>query len=270
MNNDLAGDAIEAIERDGFTIVPDVIDDGLRLELCETIDRLMVELDVDYGPNTFLGTRTRRIFNLLSRDPVFAELPLLPGLLSLAEQVLDPECLLSSLTAIELNPGETLQPVHADDGSITLPRPHPALTCTALVALSDFTLENGATRVVPGSHRFDRIPRKGDDPDTVHAVMPAGSAVMYHGSVWHGGGANTDTEPRLAIVVNYCAGFVRQEEAQLLAVPAEIVATFPSRLQQLCGYSTYRGLIGHVDQQDPRTMLDSEATTDMVWGRIGS
>ena len=269
MTNTRFDEAVASIETEGFALLGGVIDDALRRELSETVSTLMDELDIAYGQNNFLGTRTRRIFNLLSRDPVFANLPVLPELLGVVERVLDPQCLLSSLTAIEMQPGETRQPLHADDGSIPLPRPHQPLTCTALVALSEFSVANGATHVVPGSHRFDRIPRKGDAPETVQAVMAPGDAVIYNGSVWHGGGANVDDEPRLAIVVNFCAGFIRQEESQLLALPRDLVASFPERLQRLCGYSTYAGLIGHVDQQDPQVLLDPSVATDMVWRRIG-
>jgi ectoine hydroxylase-related dioxygenase (phytanoyl-CoA dioxygenase family) len=98
--------------------------------------------------------------------------------------------------------------------------------------------------------------------------MPAGSVLVYHGSLWHGGGANTTGARRLAIICNYCAGWVRQEECQLLALPREQVAGFPPRLQALVGYGTYRGLLGHVDQRSPAEWVDPDATTEMVWRRI--
>jgi ectoine hydroxylase-related dioxygenase (phytanoyl-CoA dioxygenase family) len=98
--------------------------------------------------------------------------------------------------------------------------------------------------------------------------MPAGAALVYHGSLWHGGGANRSESPRLAIVINYCAGFLRQEECQLLALPRERVARMAPRLQALVGYSTYRGLLGHVDQRSPAELVDPAATTDMVWRRM--
>jgi ectoine hydroxylase-related dioxygenase (phytanoyl-CoA dioxygenase family) len=260
-------DAGARVTQEGFAILEGAIEPALVAQLTGAIERCFDEFDVPFGPNEFLGTRTRRLFNLLARDPLFAHVPLHEAVLPVVEQVLDAECLLSSLTAIEMQPGETAQPLHADDGSIPLPKPHAPITCTAIWALTDFTEENGGTRIVPGSHQ-QRSPRRGDAPATLPTVMPAGSVLVYHGSLWHGGGANQSGVRRLAIVSNYCAGFLRQEECQLLALPREQVASFPPRLQALVGYGTYRGLLGHVDQHSPAEWLNPEARADMVWQRI--
>jgi ectoine hydroxylase-related dioxygenase (phytanoyl-CoA dioxygenase family) len=260
--------ALDALARDGYVVLEDAIEADLVGQLLDVIDRVMVDAEIPYGTNTFLGRRTRRIFNLLARDPLFARVPLHPAVLPLVEQVLDEQCLLSSLTAIEMHPGQEAQPLHADDGSIALPRPHPTVVCVAIWALTDFDHENGATRIVPGSHRFDRRPAKGEQAECVEAEMPAGSVLLYDGSAWHGGGVNATDERRVGIVVNHCAGFLRQEENQLLAVPRELVATFPRRLQEMLGYGVYRGLMGHVDQHDPGELLDPDVETDMVWKRM--
>lgn len=258
-----------AIAADGYAVLHDAIEPDLVDELTEVIDRLMVDLGVERGTNDFLGRHTRRIFNLLARDPVFAKIPLHPHVLPLVERVLDPQCLLSSLTAIEMNPGQIAQPVHADDGSIALRRPHQPIVCVAIWALTDFTEENGCTHLYPGSHRWPNRPAKGErPPDPVRAVMGKGSVIVYDGSIWHGGGDNRAGTRRLGIVVNHCAGFIRQEENQLLAVPREMAARFPRRLQQMLGYGVYRGLMGHVDQRDPGTLLDPDVATDMVWQRM--
>jgi ectoine hydroxylase-related dioxygenase (phytanoyl-CoA dioxygenase family) len=261
-------DAVARIEADGWAVLERVVPADLVAELRATTARLLDELAVPHGSNRFLGHRTRRIFNLLARDPVFARVPVHAPVLSVVERVLDPECLLASLTAITMEPGQDEQPLHADDGSIPLPKPHPALGCTAIWALTDFTEANGATRVVPGSHRRDRAPRRDEQAATVAATMPAGSVLVYHTSLWHGGGANRSAADRVGIVCHHAAGWVRQEENQLLALPRELVATFPPRLRSLVGYGTYRGLLGHVDQHDPAELLDPDATTDMVWRRI--
>jgi ectoine hydroxylase-related dioxygenase (phytanoyl-CoA dioxygenase family) len=264
----VTADALVAFERDGYVVLEDAIDAELVAELLAAIDRVMVDADIPFGTNGFLGFHTRRIFNLLPRDPLFARVPLHPAVLPLVEQVLDPQCLLSSLTAIEMQPGQEAQPLHADDGSIALPRPHPTVVCVALWALTDFDHANGATRLVPGSHRRDRRPAKGEQEEYVEAEMPAGGVLLYDGSLWHGGGTNTTDHRRVGIVVNHCAGFLRQEENQLLAVPRELAAAFPRRLQEMLGYGVYRGLMGHVEQQDPGVLLDPDVPTDMVWRRM--
>ncbi len=261
--------AAEQILEKGWVLLEDAIPKSRVTRLAGLVDEQMERESVPFGRNEFLGTRTRRMFNLLSRHEGFEEVPTEVSVLPVVQAVLDRECLLSSLTAIEMHPGETEQPLHADDGSIALPKPHPAVACTAIWALTDFTLLNGATRLVPGSHLRPRSPRRDDAPEVELAEMPAGSVLVYHGSLWHGGGANQSDERRVGIVANYCAGFLRQEECQLLALERERVARFAPELQRLVGYSTYRGLIGHVDQQDPAEWVDPEAETDMVWKRIG-
>jgi ectoine hydroxylase-related dioxygenase (phytanoyl-CoA dioxygenase family) len=183
--------------------------------------------------------------------------------------VLDKGCLVSSLSSIAILPGEGPQPVHADDQLIPLPKPHVPLVCNTMWAITDFTADNGATRLVPGSHRFDRRPSKGEQPEhSDEAVMPAGSIVVYNGSMWHGGGPNTSGQRRLGIVSQYSAGWIRQEENQLLALSREQVAAFPDRLRRMVGYGTYRGLLGHVDQVDPATWFDPDAETDMIWRKM--
>ena len=262
-------DAAERVVEAGSVVLERALEPPLVAELAGAVDRCMRELAVPFGANDFLGTRTRRLFNLLARDALFARVPIHAAVLPLVERVLDAECLLSSLTAIEVQPGESAQPLHADDGSIPLAKPHVPITCTAIFALTDFTEENGGTRVVPGSQRADHSPRKDERAALSRpTVMPAGSVLVYHGSLWHGGGANASAERRLAIICNYCAGWLRQEECQLLALPREQVAGFPPRLQALVGYGTYRGLLGHVDQQSPGEWVDPNVTTDMVWRRI--
>lgn len=259
----------DQIQAQGFTIVEGVLDAASVARLLEVMNELMDSLEISFGANAFLGFRTRRIFNLLARHPAFQRIPLDPTILALVERVLDPSCLLSSLTAIEMHAGQAPQPFHADDGSIPLPRPHVPLTCIAIWALTDFTPDNGATRIVPASHRFDRIPRKGEEPaEVVTAEMTAGSVLVYNGSMWHGGGANRTDSRRVGIVSNFCAGWIRQEESQLLALDRELVRSFPARLQELVGYSVYRGQFGHVNQLNPQVFVNPAATTQMVWEKM--
>ncbi len=257
------------IEERGYAVAENVIPSELREALLDRIDHGMQKFEIPFGENAFLGHQTRRIFNLLARDRLFETPPVFPGTLPVIERVLDSECLLSSLTAIEMNPGQARQPLHSDDGSYGFPRPSPTYVLVAMWAITDFTEENGGTHVVPGSHLRERRPRRGDEPEAIQVEMDAGSVLFYDGSLWHGGGENRSDTRRVGIVNNYCAGFLRQEENQLLAIPKERVVNFSPRLRRLVGYGTYRGLLGHVDQRNPEILVDPEAKTDMIWGKIG-
>lgn len=256
-----------AIAERGYTIVPDAFSPALAETLLADLDQLHDELGVEPAGNGFEGHHTLRVYNLLVHGPRWQEIPVHPRVLPIVEQVLDAGCLISSLSSIDIRPGEAAQPIHADDQLIPIPKPHPPTVCNTMWALTDFTDANGATRVVPGSHLADENPEYGGSYDTIPAEMPAGSVLIWHGSLWHGGGANTTTERRVGIAMNYCAGYIRQQENQQLGVPAALVATFPKRLQQLVGYSVYNGLIGHIDKQDPRGLLagGTRSSSGMVW-----
>jgi len=125
-------------------------------------------------------------------------------------------------------------------------------------ALTDFTEANGATRVVPGSHKFDCSPEYGRPYDSVPAEMSRGSVLIWHGSLWHGGGANTTEQRRLGLAMNYCAGYIRQQENQQLGIGLDTLRGFSPRLQQLCGFGVYMGLIGHIDKGDPARVILSD------------
>ena len=185
------------------------------------------------------------------------------------EAVLGDGVLLSGTTSMHIGPGETPQLLHADDGMISLPRPHVATMATTLWALSDFRADNGATHVVPGSHRDPAMPKPGESHDVVVAEMPAGSALILHGSTWHGGGGNeTSAEQRYGLSIQYVAGWCRQQQNLMLGTDRETVERYPRRLQELIGYSMYRNVMGHVDRQHPLRLLGVEQGVDMVWERM--
>jgi len=257
---------LERIERDGYTIVEDAIESALVDELADDLLRLERELGVGPAQNDFEGTRTVRVYNLLAHGAVYERVPEHASVLPIVEKVLDAGCLVSSLSSISIGPGETAQPIHADDMVIPLAKPHGAIICNSMWALTDFTDANGATRLVPGSHRRES-PTYGADVESISAEMRRGSVLIWHGSLWHGGGANHARERRVGIAMNYCAGFVRQQENQQLGIPREIARRFSPRLRELVGYSVYRGLIGHIDKHSPAELLDAPVTSKMVWDR---
>jgi ectoine hydroxylase-related dioxygenase (phytanoyl-CoA dioxygenase family) len=257
------------IDRDGYTILERV----LEPELVDVLFKDLVRLESFYGvkpaDNSFEGTKTVRIYNLLALGKVYEAVPVHPNVLPLVERVLDAGCLVSSLSSISIDPGETAQPIHADDQLIPLTKPHVPTVCNTMWALTDFTEVNGATRLIPGSHLRDHNPDYGAQYDSVAAEMPKGSVLVWHGSLWHGGGANATDERRVGIAMNYCAGWIRQQENQQLGIPRHVAAGFSPRLRQLCGYSVYNGLIGHIDKHSPAEMLGEPPAQDqMVWDAV--
>ena len=262
---------VSEIETQGFTLLERVIPEELVEALNEALLRLESELSTQPGCNLFEGHHTVRIYNLLARDEVFQQVPVFPQLLPIVEAVLDKGALISSLSSISIDPGEVAQPIHVDDALIKLPRPHPAVVSNSMWALTDFTEENGATRIVPGSHRSDAKPDYGSHPESIPAEMPRGSILVWNGSLWHGGGANRSSQRRVGIAMNYCAGFIRQQENQQLGIPLERVRTFEPRLQELAGFGTYSNLMGHIDKQSPaQVLLNRDDGFRSVWDLIDS
>jgi ectoine hydroxylase-related dioxygenase (phytanoyl-CoA dioxygenase family) len=254
LTTDEVGTHVGRIAEQGFSVIEDAVEPDLIDELVETLDRLEQELQVVPADNSFEGRNTARIYNLLVHGDVFARVPVHANVLPVVEGVLDAGCLLSSLSSIAIGAGETAQPIHADDQLIPLPKPHPPVVCNTMWALTDFTEVNGATRLVPGSHLRDS-PDFGRHHDSVPAVMGKGSVLVWHGSLWHGGGANATAARRVGLACNFCAGYIRQQENQQLGIPRAVAERFDDRLARLCGYGIYSGLIGHIDKRDPIGLL---------------
>lgn len=258
-------DYAAAIATDGYAIVENAFDADFADALSADLERIEHDRGIVPYDNPFEGAKTVRIYNLLVHGHNFEQMPVHENVLPLVERVLDRGCLVSSLSSIAICEGETPQPIHADDQLIPLPKPHVPIVCNSMWAISDFTEENGATRIIPGSHLYDHSPEFFKDYDSIPAEMPKGSVLVYHGSLWHGGGLNRTSSRRIGIAMNYCAGYVRQQENQQLGIPADLVARFEPRLQELVGYDLYNGLIGHIDKKHPRELLGRDSDDKLIW-----
>jgi ectoine hydroxylase-related dioxygenase (phytanoyl-CoA dioxygenase family) len=267
-------DLIAKVERfvaaDGYAVVADVIDQATCEKLIAEVDRVEREFGIDFGQSDFEGFHTRRIFNLIARGPRFRELVIDETVLGLVEAILGDGILLSGTTSMHISPGETEQLLHADDGMISLPRPHPATMVTTLWALSEFTKDNGATRLIPGSHlESERVPQPEQESAVLVAEMPAGSVLILHASTWHGGGPNsTSSVERYGLSIQYVSGWCRQQQNLMLGTAREVVAGYPRKLQELIGYSMYRNVMGHVDRQHPLSLLGEDVAPEMVWEKM--
>ena len=259
-----SADLCALLERDGAVIVEDALTAEQLAGLNGDLDRLIAATAPGLRhPTTdemveFYGHSTIRLDGIPAKSKTFLEVMLLPLLTEAADHFLLPNCddyLFNTGQLIQIGPGETVQWLHRDeDAWRNLPPPRPRLEVEAMFALSDFTKANGATRVVPGSHRWP-LEREAEPAEITQAEMKAGSALVYLGSALHGGGANvTENERRRGMFLGYVVGWLRTEENTFLTVPIEQVRAMPRRIQELLGYKAHRA-IGVVDVGSPMKLL---------------
>jgi len=236
-----AGQVVEALRRDGAAVIENLVPD----ELADTIlAELRPHLDADglRQKSHFNGSLTNRYNAILTGAPSAAAVVDHDMVVAVADEVLLPHCAtyqVGSLTAIEIMPGENGQALHRDDSLYPIEIAGLELEIGVMWALTDFTAENGATRVVPRSHRFMRSWHLPDVSDWESAAMPKGSVLFYMGSTWHGGGANRSNGARAGLINTYSLGWLRQESNQYLTTPPEVAAKFEPRLRALLGYTPH-------------------------------
>jgi ectoine hydroxylase-related dioxygenase (phytanoyl-CoA dioxygenase family) len=251
------GELAATIRREGYVVVPDLISPR---DVREIKDSLAPWLQGRrFGRNDFEGFRSERVYALLAKAPAVARIVEHADVLAVVDRLLRPHYRLSACLAIQVHPGETPQGWHFDDGYVALPRPREMVGVSAIWAFDDFTGDNGATEVIPGSHRWgpDDAPAP-DDKRAVRIAMKAGSAVLFAGTLLHRGGAHRGTRTRLAITPQYCEPWVRQIENMALAVPPECARGYSERVQELVGYDVFEPFIGYVDGVHPKRLLGPE------------
>jgi ectoine hydroxylase-related dioxygenase (phytanoyl-CoA dioxygenase family) len=246
-----------------------------RLVSAETMDTVRDELTPHLdatatGPDEFTGRNTRRTGSLIARSPSFRPIAAHPLVLGTLDRVLGDHATnyqLHLTQVIDIGPGEPAQLVHRDQWAFDF-FPFPSgyeVECHTMWAMTDFTEANGATRVIPGSHRWEDKLRP-EPSETVEAAMPKGSVFLYVGSVYHGGGANTSDHHRLGINVGYTLAWLRQEENQYLACPPEVARGLPVELAKLAGYSRGAYALGYYgDLQDPIQAVHGRSAGEVGW-----
>ena len=240
---------LEQLERDGYVILEGLID----RERCQLIREETARLADKTGANPFEGHRTQRIYAPLSKTRAIDDLIDHPRVLALLDALFIPNYLLSQAQIINLLPGEAAQMLHFDDAFCVVPRPHRTFHAAFIAAIDDFTADNGATMVVPGSHAWsDRAPQRAE---AVSCAMAAGSAIFFLGSLWHGGGANHTDKPRLAVTGQYCEPWLRQQENFFLELTKEQARALREPIRSMVGYSIHPPFMGMVDRHHPRRVL---------------
>ncbi|GAB3486249.1 phytanoyl-CoA dioxygenase family protein [Amycolatopsis cihanbeyliensis] len=268
----LAGDAAiddlcAALERDGGAIVENFVDE-------ETLAALWTDLRPslehgDYGDNVFSGHKTKRVSSLFARSPRVADVLTQPLFLGAARSLIErpvrvwfggeqaslaPNVQVSATQLIQIWPEEGEQVLHRDDSSHLISYPAPIRRVQVMLAMSEFTADNGGTMVVPGSHLWDdeRPPRR---DEAVPTEMAAGSALVWVGGTYHGGGRNVTGSPRTGLTISLLAGNLRQEENQYLAIPRDTVREYPEEVRRLLGYTTCPPFLGWHESSDPHRVL---------------
>lgn len=270
-----------ALELDGAVIVEDLLTTDVVARVNDEVEAAVGAADPDeslFNPivQEFHGPHTKQVSGVPGISRTFAtDVMCNPVLLALCDRILLPSCARYQLNIghlLQRGPGADDQWLHRDELVWSdLPTPHPEVQLASVIAFVDFTKENGATRVVPGSHRKperwlpagQQMAQPPPSPDELaHAEMPAGSAVVYSGGTIHAGGANsTADERRRGAHLSYCLGWLRTEENNILSVPPEVAATLPRRAQEILGYAMHDGIgrgggyLGMVRSQDPVELL---------------
>ena len=255
----------EILLRDGALIVEGIVSSDQLENLNADLDALVATTAPGLRHPShedmieFYGHATVRFDGLPGKSKTFLELMLTPKLCEAADYFLLPNCedyLFNTGQLIQIGPGESAQSLHRDEDAWSYyPAPRPHLAVEAMFALTDFTIGNGATQVVPGSHRWDPG-REAKTGEIIQAEMKAGSALFYLGSALHGGGVNTTSDlHRRGMFLGYVVGWLRTEENTFLTVPIEKVRSMPVRIQELLGYKAHVG-IGVVDVGSPMVLLN--------------
>jgi ectoine hydroxylase-related dioxygenase (phytanoyl-CoA dioxygenase family) len=240
------------LDRDGYVILQDL----LTPDECADIHRAVHPMLGESGRNSFEGIKTRRVYSVMAKTRAVDRLVDHPRVLALLDRLLDPNYLLSQLQVIDIGAGESAQLEHFDDAMYPIPRPRPALSAATVWAVDEFTADNGATVVLPGSHRWDSTRRPTASDERRPAVMPAGSCVFFLGTLWHGGGANSTDRNRLAVTAQYCQPWLRTQEAFALSTPPDTVRLLGSDLQRMLGYSIHPPFVGAVNGMHPLRLLE--------------
>jgi hypothetical protein len=242
-------DILAALAKDGACIIKEVLPQEELLALDADLNPLIDQTPM--GVEEFGGLSTKRTGALIARCESVRPIAMHPLIRGAAEAFLGPYCeriQLNNTQLITLMPGQGAQPLHRDrlvwggGGSGYLPMPiEPQFN--AIWAVTDFTKENGATVVIPGSQVWD-FNRKGTPEEAVQAEMTRGSVLLYTGTVIHGGGLNRSNSRRVAMNITYCLSWLRQEENQYISCPPELAKTLDEDLADLIGYTMANFALG--------------------------
>lgn len=263
--------ALEVLNEDGVVVIEGLVPTSVREQINRDLDPHMKDAatttpELNDFVQYFFGDKTRRIGAIPAKSRAFCDVMTNPLLNGLCDEILLPACSSYQMNVgqvIEVGPGAVAQILHRDEDVWPhMPRPAPTFQVASMTALVDFTEELGATRIVPGSHRWEDRSRQAEEHEVAVAEMPAGSMAIYVGSTIHGAGANRSANGwRRGIHLSFIVGWLRTEENNYLGVPPEVACELPEKVQALLGYEMHDaieaggGIAGYVELRDPMRML---------------
>jgi len=244
---------VDRLNDDGYVVIEGVVHSQELDEIRSAIRPLMARTPT--GRNAFEGRRTRRVYSLLAKTRTTDRLASGEFLQAIARELLGHHQL-SAHVAVEVGPGAVAQQLHTDDQIYPVPRPHDELVLTALWAIDAFREGCGTTVLIPESHHWsDRGPTSSDRKGAIEVCAPAGSLLLYRGSLWHGVGPNRSTDAAAFIYSEYIASWLRPLESHLLSIPRSTARQLPERLRELIGYNIRPPYTGSVNGRHPRRAL---------------
>lgn len=257
--------AVQDVERQGFAIIHDFLSEQQLDVICDRMTPIFEMTGTRNAKDArgshrkgYHGVQAVHVHNLFAKTRAVDDVAIDPLLLLVIEGVLGPLFQMSVATAMCPDPGVDPQGLHQDDGHYPLPRPRPPFIANTLIALDDFSESNGATRLVPGSHRWTHPVNH--EEDFVVAEMPAGSLLVFDGALWHAGGGNsTNDKRRRSINFNFNLSWLRQQENQYVGIPRDVWLSLPEKLQRLLGFQKVNFLYGSVDYTDPLVYFKEHA-----------
>ena len=276
-NGDDTTTVVDELREHGAVVIDQLVDPQIVAAINDEVDAAVSEAEpgmrtINAAIQSFFGPHTKHVSSLAAVSPTFANKVMThPTYLAICDAILLPQCSRYRLNLGHLivrGPGAEAQIPHRDEDVWPhFPRPHDDIQVASMVALVDFEAENGATCVVPGSHRWVRS-RRPDPDDIAHAIVPAGGAVIYLGSTIHFAGTNSTTDVwRRGLHVSYTLGWLRTEENNVLGVPPRVARTLTPAAQALLGYAIHDaiadggGYLGMVRMRDPMELL-ADGTLD--------
>jgi ectoine hydroxylase-related dioxygenase (phytanoyl-CoA dioxygenase family) len=251
--------AVDLLRSNGYVIFDRLLPESMVDCICSELEPWFAATPRCQGD--FYGWDTTRLGSVLLKSETSHALALHERMLHVVDEVLGPHCdwyQLNLTQAVRIHPGQRQQVPHRDEEMWPCPKGGVEYLINVMWALSDFTVENGATMLWPRS-QFDPPSRHIDPADAVVAEMPRGSALVYLGSVTHCGGANRSMQPRTGLILSYCLGWLKQYENAFLSYPPQVAKKFPRALRDLIGYRIHRPNLGGYEGQDPAVLFETDS-----------